>query len=866
MRFRASMTSETIDPAGLPPEVERAIDRLAEAPTLLIASDYDGTMAAIVDDPSAAQPDRNAVVALRALSELPHTHAAVISGRSLEALAGFLPGIGGVHLVGSHGSEFDAGFVEALGSQERALLAELRESAAGIADAHPGVHIESKPASVCVHVRQAEPQVAEAACRAVLEGPATLEGVFLKRGKRVLELCVVDTNKGRALARIRERVGASHCVFLGDDVTDEDAFALLCGPDVGVKVGPGETAAGLRLDDQESVAHFLAALLERRSRWVRGGAVVPIEHHAMLSDQRTIALLTPDARLTWLCLPRIDSPALFAHLLGGDSAGYWSVTPLPCPGPASQRYEGDTMTVATMWDTVTVRDLLDCSQGRPHQPPGRSDLIRVIEGHGRVWIVFAPRHDFGRIATGLRPREGGLDVLGTHDRVVLRSPGVRWHIEPHGQHETASAEVDLDAHDGPLVLELRFGTASLAPGGAVGARRDETDAFWRAWAGRLRVPGAHAQAVRRSALLIRGLCHGPTGAIAAAGTTSLPEWIGGVRNWDYRYCWPRDATMAAASLVRLGSTAEALRLLDWLRVVIEALPDAEALAPLYAVGGEAIGPEAQIAELAGYAGSRPVRVGNAAAHQLQLDVYAPIVDLVALLGEAGAPLSPWHGWLARSLAETAARCWQDPDHGIWEPRTPPTHNVHTKVMCWMTIRRAMDVAKAMGDAPPEHFEPTARAIRQQVLERGWDPRAGAFTAMYGGAGVDAATLWTGLSGMLAPDDERFVATVDNVRRRLLRGGSVHRYYHDDGLPGEEGGFNLCTSWLIESLALIGRASEAAELFERYLALAGPCGLLAEEHDPAENRALGNVPQAYSHLGLINAALRLDARDAPISSP
>ena len=845
--------------ADLSSELRNAIRHLAESSTLLVASDYDGTIAPIVSDPAQALPDRRAVVALRALAELPQTHVAIISGRSLENLAAFLPGIDGVHLVGSHGSEFDTGFAADISPSKRALLDSIRQKLSKIADQAPGLTTEEKPASICLHFRNATREAAHAATEAVRNGPATEPGVHCMFGKMVIELAVVEADKGNAVEYLRRRVGAARCVFIGDDVTDENAFRSLSGPDVGIKVGEGETLASLRLPGQEDVARFLALLVEARSRWLFEDAPVPIEQHSMLSDQRALALVTPSARITWLCAPRLDSPALFADLLGGESAGYWSVEPEDSGARSSQQYAGDTMTVITAWDSISVTDYLDCSGNRTRQQAGRLDLVRTLKGSGRVRIEFAPRHNFGRIPTGLQLRADGIDIVGAHDFIVLRAPGVNWTIEQRGQHQTAIGIAELSGE--PLVMELRYGTQSLAPAkSSEQTRRAETDRHWSAWTDSLELPNRYTDSVRRSAIILRSLCFGPSGAIAAAATTSLPERIGGVRNWDYRYCWPRDATMAAAALVRLGSTSEAMHLLDWLRGILEVLPSPEAISPLYAVTGEQIGPEAEITELSGYAGSRPVRIGNAASLQLQLDVFAPIVDLVALLAEAGAPLSKWHWSLVRSLAEAAARRWQDPDHGIWEPRTPPAHNVHSKVMCWQAIHRARHVAELLLADPPKDHDELPEAIRDEVLKRGWSEEKRMFTCTYDGGGPDAATLWTGLSGMLEPDDERFIATVDAVEQHLRKGPTVYRYFQDDGLPGSEGGFNLCTAWLIESLALIGRQEEAEDLFNSYLQLAGATGLMSEEYDPVGKKALGNVPQAYSHLGLINAALRLAKTD------
>jgi len=503
---------------------------------------------------------------------------------------------------------------------------------------------------------------------------------------------------------------------------------------------------------------------------------------------------------------------------------------------------------------MVVTDYFDCAGGRAYQRAGRSDLIRTIEGRGRVRITFAPRMDFGRIDTHLRIRPEGVEVEGTSDPTILVAPGISWRLEAEGPHHNAVAEVDLA--DGPIVLELRHGTASFAPHPLPEAvRREHTKQFWCNWCRTLSPPSIAADLVRRSALVIRALSYGPTGAIVAAATTSLPEWRGGVRNWDYRYCWPRDAAMAAAALVRLGNTGQAMKFLDWILGVVEHCDSPDQLSPVYTVSGGHLGVEGEISALRGYAGSRPVRVGNAAAQQVQLDVFGAIVDLLGLLADRGAPLSTEHWRLLMLMVQAVEARWRQPDHGIWEPRRPRRHHVHSKVLCWLTLDRAIRIGRYLGrrcDGWPELRE----AIAADVLANGFRPEINAFSSAYDDAEADAATLWVGLSGMLPPDDPRFIGTIEYVERNLRQENGVYRYRYDDGLPGPEGAFNLCTTWLMEAFVLAGRRAEAEQLFNRYLTLAGPTGLMAEQVEPATGHALGNYPQVYSHLGLINAAVRL----------
>ena len=831
-----------------------AIGDLAQAPVLLVATDYDGTLAPIVNHPANARPNRESLVAIRELASLPHTHVAVISGRALSELDRLLGSPEHVHLVGSHGSEFDVDFATSLPEDAANLRQRLRDELARIAQQHAGTLLEEKPASVAFHYRNLPEHQVQDALTKVMSGPARFDGVATKHGKMVIELSVLPTNKGHALETIRHRVGASAVIFLGDDVTDEDAFATLTGPDVGVKIGPESSQARYRLDDSEQVARLLAQLCELRGAWAAGAAAVPIEHHAMLSDQRTAALITPGARIVWLCLPRLDSPSLFAELLGGPAAGHFSITSANNAPPVRQRYAGGSMVLRTQWRDFTVTDFLDCSGGKYGQRAGRSDLIRLIDGTGQVIIEFAPRLDFGRAETRLRQRDGGIEILETHDPIVLHAPNIAWELLEQGRHHVARAQVDLS--NGPISLILRYGTGSLRqPSLAATERMRLTHRYWSSWASKLQLPKVEPTLVRRSALVLKALCYGHTGAPAAAATTSLPEHPGGVRNWDYRFCWLRDAAMTVGALVKLGSETEAMAYLDWLLDLMrERSP--ERLQPLYTLTGDALGPEAEIAELAGYAGSRPVRVGNAAARQIQLDVFGEITELIALLIERDAPLSSDHWRLVDAMVQAVARRWRECDHGIWEIRKPSRHHVHSKLMCWVTVDRAVKIAERFFDRDRPDWTTLRDEIAADILAHGFNAQMNTFTAIYDSDEVDAATLMIGLTGFLPPGDSRFQGTVAAVERVLKDGPTVYRYLYDDGLPGHEGGFHLCTSWLIECYLLLGRVNEARRLFDEMIALVGPTGLLSEQYDPHLRRALGNHPQAYSHIGIIENAIAL----------
>ncbi|MEO0513279.1 MAG: trehalose-phosphatase [Planctomycetota bacterium] len=842
------------------------VRQFARQPVLLVGSDYDGTLSPIVEDPEHAVPDRESLVALRQLAELPGTHVAVISGRSLSDLARLTGAPDAFHLVGSHGSEFDADFAAALPAETKALRDRLFEELETFARRGAGFAVESKPASVAFHYRNADPALADEVVREVEQGPAKLDGVTVKLGKKVIELGVLKTHKGDALRTIRSRLGATAALFVGDDVTDEDAFETLHGPDLGVKVGEGDSAAGERVGDTMDVARLLALLAEERQRWTSGDGAHPIEKHSLLSDLRTCALVSTAGEIVWMCAPRADSSSVFGTIVGGAQAGRFAIEPVdPDAREPQQVYHEHSMVLETSRAGLKITDYMDVSGTRAGQRAGRTDLVRVISGSGRARVTFAPRLDYGRSETRLSAHDRGLVVEGMPDPLVLRSPGVSWEIVREGPHDTAVAEVEPGVK--PVVLEMRWGTGSLEKEQRTETqRRVETDKYWTRWAERLELPELATDLVMRSALTLRGLCHGPTGAVLAAATTSLPEEIGGVRNWDYRYCWLRDAAISVEALVKLGSTEEALKYLDWLLGVLDRADAPERLRPLYTVAGGELGFEGELGDLPGYAGSRPVRIGNGAANQLQLDVFGPVVELVYELLLRGAPITFEHWQLVEQMATAVSRRWTEPDHGIWEVRGPRRHHVHSKVMCWVTVDRAAKIAERYLGRQRGDWAELAEEIREDVLSRGYNEKIRAFTAAYPGedyAGeeLDAAVLLIGTAGMLDPTDERYLSTVNAIERELRVGPTVWRYRYDDGLPGEEGGFHFCTTWLIDAYAACGRDDDAMKLFSDYCQLVGPTGLLPEEYDPATGRSLGNTPQAYSHAGLIFNALRLAQADA-----
>ena len=841
----------------LSPELIEAVQIAGRAPRLLIGCDYDGTLAPIVDDPAKAHPLRDAIVGLRGLANLADTHVAVISGRALRDLAVLSRLPDEVHLVGSHGSEFEPDMVGRLDTAQAVLLEEVGLDLRARAQRIPGSSVEIKPSGVTFHYRTADHAVGGAEAAAIRAVWAGRDGIVVRDGKCVVELSVLDANKGMALDHLRHSLGADTVLFIGDDVTDEDAFAVLRGPDVGVKVGDGPTGATYRVANPTDVCEVLARLHEERTAWVFGHRSVPITRHSLLSDQRTLALIDHRARLSWLCQPRADSTAAFAELLGGPTAGAFAIGPQDEPAAAPlQQYLPNSMVVQTQWRTMTLIDYMDVWDERAREPAGRSNLIRMLSGTGIAEIVFAPRPDFGRTPAELVITDEGIVIVGGTHPMMLRCPQLPWRIVTDGAHQRAEATVTLQNE--AVVFDLVIGSDSAEMLPSEQERRHRTMEFWDSIAGELHRTMVAPTAVRRSALMLESLRYAPTGSMLAAGTTSLPECIGGVRNWDYRFCWPRDASLSCTALAHLGRITPGLALLDWLVDRVEHATRPDLLRPLYPLSGDDSVPEAALSEMAGYRGSRPVRIGNAAEGQVQLDALGPIADLIACLYYQIGSLPDEHLDLLAQLADVVVEHWRSPDHGIWEIRLARQHNVVSKVMCWLVLDRAIAVASLSRRPTPLAWRRERKAIHADVLENGWNTRCGTFVASYGGTDLDAGLLLLGTTGFLAASDTRFVATLHAIERDLCDGHAVYRYRHEDGLAGGEGGMLICTGWLISALAAVGRVHDAEVWFDRLLASVGPTGLLAEQIDPVSEGALGNVPQAYSHLALINAALALDA--------
>ncbi|MFZ1363112.1 MAG: trehalose-phosphatase [Candidatus Nanopelagicales bacterium] len=845
-----------IDTSGIDPELRLVIRKVARTENLLVASDFDGTLAPIVSDPTAARALPGTNLILRNLAHLKNTSVALLSGRALRDLAAMTRLPQEIILVGSHGAEHELGAANNLGQELFELRQKITMQAQKTVASAPGAEVEHKPAGVAVHVRNATEEDSE---RVLAELHALYDNdpkVHQLDGKAVLELSVVSTNKGTALNKVRDDAGATATIFIGDDVTDETAFAVLGESDLGIKVGQGNSLAEHRVEDPTEVLNVLAALLEERRAWLDGVNATLIEDHTLLADGTDLALLTPKGSIAWLCHPNPDAPAIFAGLLGDDEAGHFTIRPIRDGRPLNQSYLGATMIVNTEWAGVTVTDYLDTSM---RDVPGMEHelrLIRVISGTTPVTITFAPRPQFGAVPVRLEPCDEGIRVDNIPDPLVLVAPGLEWDITYMGAHPTARATINPS--DGDFVVELRAGTEDMSPSMLPEPqRRDNSREYWNQFAARLFQPRLKTWAVIRSALTLKALCHTPTGAVLAAATTSLPEWIGGIRNWDYRYCWLRDAAMTVEALALLGSTSEADSYIEWIQDIFTNAAGPDRVHPLYALDGSQLGPEAVVEMLPGYAGSRPVRIGNAAQGQVQLDVFGPICSMLVTAAKARGAVTPTDIRLVSECVEAVERRWEEADHGIWEIRDEPRKHVHSRVMCWVAVTKAIELLEMGGHDADQWYE-LANTIRDDVLANGWDEELGTFVSAYGRKDVDAACLAVITSGMVDGLDPKATGTIAAVEASLRDGPTVYRYRHDDGLPGTEGGMHICTSWLIEAYIAGGKIDTAENLFRQMISCRGGTGLLSEMYNVSDERGLGNHPQAYSHIGVIRTAIMLDA--------
>ncbi|WP_333891300.1 glycoside hydrolase family 15 protein [Mycolicibacterium gadium] len=588
----------------------------------------------------------------------------------------------------------------------------------------------------------------------------------------------------------------------------------------------------------------------------------PIENYALLADLRTAALVGLDGSIDWLCLPRFDSSCCFARILGDDSSGHWRIGPSGAVSEIRRRYRGDSLVLETEFDTPegTVR-LIDTMTPEAADTDDAPEVLRIVEGvRGTVevehsWVV---RFAYGHAVPWVRRAGGGILAVAGPEAVLLRGdvlpervPGERAHrgrvIVRAGERYTWTMQWVASPDRLP---------PPLSPVDAVAA----TERFWTQWSSQIRYDGPHAETVRRSLLTLKALTYAPSGGIVAAPTTSLPETPGGERNWDYRFCWLRDATYTLIALDAFGLSAEAAAWRNWLLYAVAG--DAADTQIMYGIGGERHLVEWEADWLPGYHGAQPVRIGNGAYRQLQLDVYGEVMDALHVARQRG--LEPdANAWaLQRGLMAHLTRIWQQPDKGLWEIRGPERYFTHSRVMVWVAFDRAVRAVTDFGlDGPVEQWAALRDAVHAEVLEQGWNDTVGAFTQSYGGTELDAATLLLPAVGFLPGDDPRVLSTLDAVARELKHGDLVERYRTgaergNDGLKGQEGAFIICSFWFVNALALAGRRAEAEAMFGRLVARTNDVGLLAEEVQTGTGAFLGNFPQAFSHLGLAGSAALL----------
>ena len=580
-----------------------------------------------------------------------------------------------------------------------------------------------------------------------------------------------------------------------------------------------------------------------------------IEEYALLGDLHSAALVGMDGSIDWMCLPRFDSPACFAALVDSPDAGHWRLAPA-AGGRCSRRgYLGDTLVLETEWVGQTGRvRVLDLMMPRDQHPR----LVRIVQGRSgsvRMRGELRLRFDYGRTIPWVRHRGGNVHAIAGPDAVWLHSP-----IPQHGQDWSTVSEFTVRAGDQvPFVLSWAPSHEPAPP--TLDPRRalESTLEFWQSWVAGGHLPDRYREPVTRSLITLKALTYRPTGGIVAAVTTSLPERLGGARNWDYRYCWLRDATLTLQALLGAGYLDEARAWREWLLRAVAGHP--ADLQIMYGVDGRRRLPETELGWLAGYGGSAPVRTGNAAADQLQLDVWGEVLDGLALAAESGLGnrADAWN--LRVALMEHLEGQWDQPDNGLWEVRGPRRHFTHSKVMAWVAADRMARAVRAHAlPGPVDRWEALRDEIHAEVCRNGVDKDRGNFTQSYGASGLDASLLLIPRVGFLPGDDPRVVATIDAIRSELTEDGLVLRYRTDtadDGLAGPEGVFLACSFWMVDALHAAGREAEATALFERLLTLRNDVGLLAEEWDPIARRQLGNTPQAFSHCSLVVSAIQLD---------
>jgi GH15 family glucan-1,4-alpha-glucosidase len=579
-----------------------------------------------------------------------------------------------------------------------------------------------------------------------------------------------------------------------------------------------------------------------------------IEDYAMVGDLQTVALVGSDGSVDWLCFPRFDSPACFAALLGNDSNGRWRLAPTSGGRCTRRRYRGHTLVLETEWETPTgaVR-VIDCMPPRGVAP----DLVRVVEGvRGKVSLTsqLRIRFDYGHVAPWVTIEGREVHAIAGPEALWLRASAP--HEEVGGEILSRFTLSEGERVSFVLTWSHSYGERPVAIDGLQAV--DDTERYWLDWAGGIGYDGPFQDAVYRSLLTLKGLTYEPSGGIVAAATTSLPETLGGSRNWDYRYCWLRDSTFTLVALVGAGLHEEARAWQQW--VLRAVAGDPADLQIMYGIDGTRRLPEYELPWLPGYEGASPVRIGNDAAGQVQGDVPGEVLA-AAHVGRTAGIVPMERSWqLQRWLAGRLQEAWKKPDNGIWESRGERQHFVYSKVMCWVAFDSLVKGVERFGlDGPVERWRAVRDEIHSDVLEKGYDAARGTFTQAYGSRALDACALLIPRVGFLPYDDERVISTVETIRNELTEDGLVLRYrtdQSDDGLAGREGSFLICSFWMVYALLGIGRHREAEDLFDRLLALRNDVGLLSEEYDTRAQRLVGNFPQAFTHLALVNCALRL----------
>lgn len=595
-----------------------------------------------------------------------------------------------------------------------------------------------------------------------------------------------------------------------------------------------------------------------------------IEDYAIIGDLHTAALVGRDGSIDWMCLPHFDSPACFAGLLDSPEAGRWLLAPTGAGTCTRRRYLPDTLILETEWDTpdgsVRVLDFMPIRDST-------ADVVRIVQGLSGSVPMYGElvlRFDYGKIVPWVRRTDSGISAVAGPDAVYLATPA-----PTEGRDQRTISEFTVRKGE-TIPFVLRWAPSYTAVPQAVDADQAlwKTTAYWHDWIGRSRMEGVYKEPVERSLITLKALTYVPTGGIVAAATTSLPEELGGSRNWDYRYCWLRDATLTLQSLLASGYTDEASAWREWLLRAVAG--DPSQLQIMYGLDGTRRLPEAELPWLSGYAGSKPVRIGNAAANQLQLDVWGEVLDGLSLTRAASPPGEMDDSWdIQVALMEFLEGAWNQPDNGLWEMRGPRRHFTHSKVMACVAADRMVKGVRESGlPGPADRWAALRSEIHRDVMTKGFSEELNTFVQSYGSEQLDASLLLIPRVGFLPHDHPRVVGTVEAIQERLTEDGFVMRYRPEasnDGLPGSEGVFIACSFWLSDALLGIGRGDEAKALFERLLSLRNDVGLLSEEWDPRTNQQLGNTPQAFSHFPLIHSALQLQEgrahhSDTPIASP